>query len=230
MRAASGRSREASGRAGGSSGTSKSRPIALSMRRAPREPRHGRSGMGPDRGSGLRRAACARRPAARPDGRPQGLDRHARVRGRVRRVQPAARPGQHADVDLHRPARGRSPGRAGRWARVHPARAGGDPRDRRNRARRPATEGGRGLRRGRGGGGRRGRGPGRDQADRPATGPRLRRRRRARRGLRRPARGRRAAGVRPRASSGATRSRARSGPRCCGWHSRSARSRTAAAT
>ena len=39
------------------------------------------------------------------------LDRRARVRGRVRRLQPAARPGEHADGDLQRPAR-RRPRRA----------------------------------------------------------------------------------------------------------------------
>ena len=56
--------------------------------------------------------------AARSDGRPAALDRNPRVRGRVRRLQPAARTGEHAAGDLHRATRGRS--RRARWSAGSP--------------------------------------------------------------------------------------------------------------
>ena len=156
--------------AGGSSGTSKSRPIALSMRVVPavtlatvaRE--WGRIGVlgfgGPPAHVALLRDLTVERRRWIDD---------ARVRGRVRRLQPAARPGEHADGDLLRPAGRRAVGRDRRRPRLHPARPRRGAGDRRGRAGDdppPAVEAFGG---GRGGGGRRRRRAGRPEADRPAA-------------------------------------------------------------
>ena len=107
--------------------TSRSRSSASGSARAsaPSRPcdRDDRARVDAHRVRRLRRAAGAHRAAARAVRRAPRVDRGARVRGRARGVQPAARPGLDAAGDLQRVA-GRRPGRCRRRrARLHPARA-----------------------------------------------------------------------------------------------------------
>ena len=119
---------------------------------------HHRRAVGTDRLHRIRRPARAHRVAARPVRRTQAVDQPARVRGRHRGVQPAARPGIDPARHLLRLARRRPAGSDRRWRRVHRARARAHPRPRRAVPRRRAAHLGPRRRGRRGCRGRRGRG------------------------------------------------------------------------
>ena len=106
----------------------RARPWLTCLHPAPRRSRDRPEGVGADRLHRVRRPARAHRAAAQLCVDDQAVAGRAGVRGRHRRLQPAARPGLHPAGDLLRLAGPRPGGRAGRWRRVHPARADRDPR------------------------------------------------------------------------------------------------------